>query len=461
MHLAVVVLAAGEGKRMKSSRPKVVHEICGQPLLKYVITEVKKLAPDRLIFVLGHQSEEVTSLVGCEGKVVIQSEQMGTAHAVGVAEPQLKDVEGTIMVTCGDAPLIQHETLRELMKTHKKAKAAATLLSAHLPNPTGYGRIIRKFGGVVNRIVEEKDATEEEKKICEINSGFYCFEKRELFAALNKINCLNAQGEFYLTDVIEILNKSGKKVAVSMAKDGTEISGVNSRKELAQAQQVMQARINERLMENGVTIIAPDLTFIGPQVEVGRDTVIYPFSIIEGKTKIGKECHLGPSVHLIDMDVGDRVKMENIVAEGSIIEDEVTLGPFCRLRSGTRVKKGAKIGSYVELKKSEVGEGSKVPHLSYIGDAIIGKDVNVGAGTITCNYDGVEKHQTIIEDGAFVGSDTMLVAPVKVGKNATIGAGSTINADVPEDSLALERTEQRIIKSWSRKKRSRKNSKGQ
>jgi len=456
MNLAVMVLAAGEGTRMKSLCPKVLHCICGQPILQYVMTEVRKLNPRETVVVVGHQAEKVTSMLGKKVKVAIQDKQRGTAHAVMTAESSLLDYSGTIMIICGDTPLIRYETLSKLLKLHQNEKAAATLLSAKLSDPTGYGRIIRKANGTVERIVEEKDANEKEKRIAEINSGIYCFEKDELFTAIKKINCENAQKEFYLTDVIEILNGLNKKVAISIVEDSAEISGINSRKELAQAQALMQLRINDKVMEKGTTLIAPELTFIGPDVEIGRDTIIYPFSFLEGKTKIGMECCLGPSVHLTDVVVGKKVQMEKVVAENCVIEDEVNLGPFSRLRPGTRVKRGAKIGSYVEVKKSEVGEKSKVPHLSYIGDAIIGKNVNVGAGTITCNYDGVKKYQTIIEDDAFIGSDTMLVAPVKIGKNATIGAGSAISTDVPKDSLALERTEQRIIKDWSKKKRPKK-----
>ena len=459
MHLAVIILAAGEGKRMKSSHPKVVHKICGQPLLRYVFTEVKKLKPERTIVVVGHQAEKVISVLDSDVTAVVQDEQRGTADAVKVTESELQDFRGTVMVTCGDTPLIRRETLAKLLKLHKETKAAATLLSAHLSDPTGYGRVIRKSDGMVEKIVEEKDATAKEKRISEINSGTYCFEKNELFAAIQEIDCRNAQKEFYLTDVVEILNKSQKRIAVAVAGDSKEIAGVNSRKELAEAQDAMRKRINERIMENGATLIDPNATFIGPEVEIGQDTVIEPFTFLEGSTKIGKDCHLGPFVHLIDMTVGRRARMEHVVAEGSVVEDDVNLGPFCRIRLGAKIGKRAKIGSYVELKKSEVGEGSKVPHLSYIGDTVIGKDVNVGAGTITCNYDGIRKHRTIIEDGAFIGSDTMLVAPVRIGKNATIGAGSTINKDVPDESLALERTDQKVIKDWSKKRRGEKKDK--
>ncbi len=459
MHLAVIILAAGEGKRMRSSHPKVVHKICGQPLLRYVFTEAKKLKPERTIVVVGHQAGKVISVLDSDVIAVVQEEQRGTADAVKVTESELQDFQGTVMVTCGDAPLIRRETLDKLLKLHKEAKAAATLLSAHLSDPTGYGRVIRKSDGMVEKIVEEKDATAKEKRVSEINSGIYCFEKNELFTAIKEINCQNMQKEFYLTDVIEILNKSQKRIAVSVAGDSKEIAGINSRKELAEAQAAMRKRINERIMENGATLIDPNAIFIGPEVEIGQDTVIEPFTFLEGSTKIGKDCHLGPFVHLIDMTVGQRARMEHVVAEGSVVEDDVNLGPFCRIRPGAKIGKKAKIGSYVELKKSEVGEGSKVPHLSYIGDTVIGKDVNVGAGTITCNYDGIRKHRTIIEDGAFIGSDTMLVAPVRIGKNATIGAGSTINEDVPDESLALERTDQKVIKDWSKKRRGNKKGK--
>jgi bifunctional UDP-N-acetylglucosamine pyrophosphorylase/glucosamine-1-phosphate N-acetyltransferase len=453
MSLAVVILAAGEGTRMRSSYPKVLHRICGQPLLDYVVSEIRQLEPEKIVVVLGHQAEKVKAILDKDVSVVVQEEQKGTADAIRMTETEFADFQGTVMVTCGDIPLIRQETLEVLLGLHLETKAAATLLSAHFSDPTGYGRIIRKPNGLVQAIVEEKDATEAEKKISEINSGIYCFDKSDLFDSICEIGCRNAQNEFYLTDIVEVLNRKQKKIAVSVVEDSNEVAGVNSRKELAEAQHTMQARINEQIMEAGVTIIAPDLTFIGPEVEIGQDTVIQPFSFLEGKTRIGSECYLGPFVHLIDMVVGSGVTMENVVAEESEIEDQASLGPFSRIRPGTRIRKGAKVGSYVELKKSEVGEGSKVPHLSYMGDTIIGKDVNIGAGTITCNYDGVEKHKTRIEDGAFIGSDTMLVAPVNVGKNATTGAGSTIDKDVPAEGLALERTEQKIIKDWSKKRR--------
>ena len=459
MGLAVIILAAGEGTRMKSSHPKVLHELFGQPLINYAIVEAKKLKPEKVIIVVGHQAEKITPLLDGDVEWVIQSEQLGTAHAVKMAESKLIDFDGTIMVTCADTPLIRHETLGKLLRLHKEEKASGTLLSADFSDSTGYGRVIRGADGMVKSIIEEKDATDDERKISEINSGFYCFEKQELFEAIEKIDCRNAQREFYLTDVVEILNNSGKRIAVHTVEDSSEVLGINSRRELAEAQKIMQTRINSRWMEDGVTFVAPDMTFVGPEVVIGPDTIIYPFSFLEGKTKIGKECRIGPSAHLIDMSVGDRVKMENVVAEESIVEDEVSLGPFCRLRSGTRIKRGARIGSYVELKKSQVGEDSKIPHLSYIGDATIGKNVNIGAGTITCNYDGAEKHPTVIEDGAFIGSDTMLIAPVKVGRNAVTGAGSAISEDVPEGSLALERSQQRVIKDWSKKRRIKKESK--
>ncbi len=456
MNLAVVILAAGEGKRMKSSLPKVLHRICGEPLLKYVVSETRKLKPEKIVVVVGHQAEQVKAVLDVGVSAVVQEEQRGTADAVRATQGEFEGFQGTIMVTCGDIPLIRKETLNELLRMHLETKATATLLSAHFSDPTGYGRIIRKPDGLVQEIVEERDATEAEKKITEINSGIYCFQRDDLFEAVCKIGCRNAQNEFYLTDIVEVLNHQQKKIAVCVIEDSDEVAGVNSRRELAEVQAMMQTRINERIMDAGVTLVAPELTFIGPDVEIGQDTVIQPFSFLEGKTTIGKECFLGPFVHLTDMVVGSEVTMENVVAEGSVIEDQVNLGPFSRIRPQTIIRKGSKVGSYVELKKSQVGEGSKVPHLSYVGDTTIGKDVNVGAGTITCNYDGVKKHKTVIEDGAFIGSDTMLVAPVNVGKNATTGAGSTIDKDVPAESLALERTEQKIIKGWSKKRRKKK-----
>jgi len=457
--LVVVILAAGEGTRMKSSLPKVLHQICGKPMVKYVVETAKELNPRGMVAVIGYGAHQVTSHVKDDAEIVIQEQQLGTGHAVRVAESVIGDFDGMLLVLCGDTPLLKSETLRKLIDIHRESKAAATILTAVLKDPVGYGRIIRDKKGLVAGIVEEKDVTFKQQKICEINSGTYCFDAKKLFVTLPELTRENEQREFYLTDVIGILKSRGEKIATHSVSDGCEVLGVNSRRELAKAEGIMRERIINGWMEEGVTFIDPLSTFVGPDVTLGQDTLIYPFTLLEGSTSVGRNCTIGPWAHLIDAQVGDEVEIRNGVIRESIIEDGVRLGPFCSLRPGTRIKKGAKIGTFVEVKSSDIGRKSKVPHLSYIGDATIGEDVNIGAGTITCNYDGIRKYKTIIEDGAFIGSDTMLIAPVKIGKNAATGAGSAIAQDVPDDSLAVERSQQKVIRDWS-KKRKKKRRKG-
>lgn len=456
MSFAVIVLAAGEGTRMRSSRPKVLHTICGKSMLHFVLESAKALQPDKTIVVVGHKSEEVMQAVpGVD--FAVQEEQRGTGHAVLMAESLLDGFDGAVIVLSGDTPLVRTETLNQLVRAHKSSGAAASILTARLKNPTGYGRILRYVeddpGSAVMAIVEEKDATEEQKKINETNSGIYCFDKKKLFKALSLVGTDNAQNEQYLTDVIKIFNDQGERIVASAATDPDEIMGVNSRVQLAEADKVMRRRINEGLMLRGVTIIDPDMTFISSDATIGKDTVIYPMTFIEGVTEIGESCTIGPSSRLVDCSIGDGVTVENSIVRESTIENGAGLGPFCHVRPGTLVKSGAKVGGFVEVKNSDIGTGSKVPHLSYIGDAQIGDYVNIGAGTITCNYDGANKYRTVIGDGAFIGSDTMLVAPVKIGDGAFTGAGSVISKDVPEGSLAVERTEQEIIDNWAKKRR--------
>lgn len=449
--MAAVILAGGEGTRMKSAQPKVLHRLCGRPMIKYVIEAVKKAGIERIILVVGHWAEEARRAVEPGVKLVIQKEPLGTGHALRTAESSLRDFEGIILVLCGDTPLLRAETLRDFVNYHNQNQVSATILTAFLKIPTGYGRIIRNSQGIVERIVEEKDATADERKICEINSGAYCFDKANVFRALRQIKSKNKQKEFYLTDAIEILKNNGESIAAYPVPDELETLGINSRLELAEAEKIMREKINAKWMKKGVTLVDPASTFIGGDVKIGPDTIIYPCCFIEGKTSIGKSCLIGPSVRLIDATLGNRVEIQFAVARKSLIEDEAQIGPFCSLRPETVIKKGAKVGTFVEIKKTVIEEKSKVPHLSYIGDATIGKNVNVGAGTITCNYDGIRKHQTVIKDDAFIGSDTMLVAPVKIGKGAVTGAGSTITQDVPPGGLGLERAEQKNIKGWAKR----------
>lgn len=440
---------------MKSNRPKVLHEILGKPMVNYVVDAARILNPERIIAVLGHGSERVREALAEDVRIAIQETQQGTGHALMQAMPQLEDFDGRVAILCGDTPLISETTLEKLVETQERAGAAAAILTAVLPNPTGYGRIIRR-DGLVARIVEERDATPEERQVAEVNSGTYCFEKEALLDTLHKIEAENDQAEYYLTDAIEILTSSGEKVVAYATEEPAEALGVNSRVQLAEATRIMRHRINERHMLAGVTIVEPETAFIAPDVTIGRDTVLYPNCFLEEGTVIGEECRLGPNARLVGCTLGNRVCAEQAVLKSVVAEDDVALGPFCHVRPGTIARRGSKIGGFVEVKKSEIGEGAKVPHLSYVGDAEIGSGANLGAGTITCNYDGFKKHKTVIEENAFVGSDTMLVAPVTVGKGAVVGAGSTITEDVPEDALALARSRQRNFSGWAGKRREEK-----
>ncbi len=444
MSLAVIILAAGEGTRMKSSHPKVLHQICGQSIISYVTEEAEKLNPSRLIVVVGNEAERVKDELKDRGECVVQKERLGTGHAALTAREALSGFKGDLIILSGDSPLIRAETLRELISVRLSAGAAAAVLTAGLSDPTGYGRIIRD-GDEVARIVEERDADDEAKLVSEVNGGIYAFEAAKALNLLERISNENDQKEYYLTDLIAILKDEGLKAVAVKAKDSSEILGINSRAQLAQAEKIMRRRINGRLMSEGVTMIEPDLTFIGSRVKIGKDTVIYPMTFLEGTTEIGEDCRIGPSVRMIDSMAGRSVTIENAVIKESVLEDDTDLGPFCSLRAGTRLGKESKVGTFVEVKKTKVGKKSKIPHLSYVGDAIIGDNVNIGAGSITCNFDGFSKHKTVIEDGVFIGSDTMLVAPVRIEKGAMTGAGSTISKDVPAGALAVERSEQRII----------------
>lgn len=450
--LAVVILAAGEGTRMKSGLPKVLHQVCGCPMISYVLKTARKLKPNRLIVVVGRKTEEISSVAGDQVELVVQDKQLGTGHAVQVTYPVLKNFKGKVLVLCGDSIFVTPRTLRKLVKVDE---AAAVVLTARLENPTGYGRIIRQSSRALQAIVQEKDATSRQRQIKEINTGHYCFDTAKLFSALKEVKPDNKQKEFYLTDVVSILVGKGEKVLTQMTPDWTEALGINSRQELAVAEGLMKAKIMDKWMSKGVTFIDPASTFIGPDVVLGQDCIIHPFSFLYGTTSVGKDCVIGPLCQLIDAKVGQRVVIQGGVIKESVIENEAILGPYCFLRPGTRVKRGAKVGAFVEVKKSEIGEKSKVPHLSYIGDALIGRNVNVGAGSITCNFDGTRKYRTVIEDEAFIGSDTMLVAPVTVGRGAFTGAGSAISKDVPEGSLAVERSEQTFVEGWAKKHQKR------
>ena len=451
MELAAVILAAGKGTRMKSTLPKVLHPVCGQPMLGHVISAVIKAGATKTVVVAGFGAQQVTDFVGSRATVVLQEEQLGTAHALLQAENKLGNFSGDLLVVCGDTPLLRGKTLTDLALFHRESGAAATLLTAEMENPTGYGRVIRNQGGSVDRIVEQKDATPEELTVKEINTGVYCFKVSGLFAALKEISPANAQGEYYLTDIIQILNKKSLIVQAVTLKDAREVQGINDRSQLAEAERVLRGRIAEELMAQGVTIMDPANTYVDEGVQVSQDSIILPFTFLEGETEIGSQCVIGPGCKIKNSTIGDSTEIQYSVVLESSIGSHTTVGPYAYIRPGTVVGDHAKVGDFVEIKKSVIGNGSKIPHLSYVGDATIGEKVNVGAGTITCNYDGKNKYQTTLEDGAFIGSNTNLVAPVKVGEGAVIAAGSTITKDVPAGALGVARERQTNLANWAKK----------
>ena len=455
MEAAAIVLAAGAGTRMKSKKPKVAHEVLGKPLVRWVVDAAHEAGIGRIATVVGHERQQVEPLVEADTEVVVQPERRGTADAVAVCADALADFDGSLVVLSGDCPLITAATIRRLVDMREQADAAVVVLTMELENPYGYGRIVRDRVGAVERIVEQKDANSAEAAICECNSGFYCFDARALFEALSQVDDDNAQGEFYLTDVLEICRNAGRPVLALACDDPAECLGVNSRIQLAEATKLAQRRINRAHMAAGVTMIDPELVWIGPDVAIAQDVELLPNVTLMGATSIGEDSVIGPDSRLTDTTVGCGCVVDETVAVEAQIDDGATCGPRAYLRPAAHLCEGAKAGTHVEIKKSTVGKGSKVPHLSYIGDTTIGEDVNVGAGSITCNYDGKKKWPTVIGDGAFVGSDTMMVAPVSIGAGAIVGAGSCITKDVAPDALALTRPEQREIPGWAAKKRER------
>ncbi len=452
MSLAAVILAAGKGTRMKSGLPKVMHRVCGRPMIEYVLDAVQGAGVEEIVVVVGFGGDLVARTVQDRARVVYQHQQLGTAHALLQAAPVLGNFPGAILVVCGDTPLVTSSTLARLAAAHAEMGVRATILTAILDDPTGYGRVIRDGEGRVQRIVEQRDATPRELAVKEINTGIYCFSAPGLFDALSAIKSENAQGEYYLTDIIGQLVQQGEPVAALKVEDPREVEGINDRRQLARIEAYLRQQILEELMLSGVTVVDPATTFVDRNVKIGPDTVIYPFTIIEGNTVIGRNCVIGPGSRLIDVQTGEGVVIEHSVIRESKIGDNCTIGPFAYIRPGCVLAPEVKVGDFVELKKTVVGRGSKIPHLSYVGDATVGSGVNIGAGTITCNYDGEKKWPTVIGDGAFIGSNTNLVAPVEVGKGAFIGAGSTITRDVPPGALGIERGRQRNIENWLQKK---------
>ncbi len=451
--LLSVILAAGKGTRMKSQLPKVLHRVGGKAMVQHVLDAAKGAGAVRNVVVIGFGAESVATSLGNQAEFVVQAEQLGTGHAVMQAKELLADFDGTVMVLCGDTPLLRAELLTKLYTEHRQAQAVATVLTANMPDPTGYGRVIRNSNGQVIKIVEHKDATPEERLVTEVNTGIYCFERSALFAALAGLNCNNVQGEYYLTDVMSILASQNAKVWATAAEDFQETFGINSRAQLAEAEKILRKRKAVELMDNGVTIMDIDSTFIDADVTIGADTIIYPFTWIEGASSIGSGCEIGPNTRLQNTTVGDQSTLHFVYAHDCTVADQVTVGPYVHLRPGTSLATGVKIGNFVEVKNSEVGQGSKIPHLSYIGDTDMGQKVNIGSGTITVNYDGKHKHRTTIEDGAFIGCNTNLVAPVTIGQGAYVAAGSTITKNVPATALGVARARQSNIEGWVSKRK--------
>ncbi|SCF37476.1 bifunctional UDP-N-acetylglucosamine pyrophosphorylase / Glucosamine-1-phosphate N-acetyltransferase [Micromonospora viridifaciens] len=452
----VVVLAAGEGKRMKSALPKVLHPLLGRTLLGHVLAAAAPLAADRTVVVVGHGADQVRAHlaeVAPEATPVLQERQLGTGHAVRIALDAVPDVTGTVVVINGDVPLLRPETVRALVDAHEETGAAATVLAAQVPDPTGLGRIVRDAEGRLEQIVEERDATPEQRALREINAGIYAFDVARLRDALGKLSTDNDQGEEYLTDVFGLLRDAGEPVAVHCAADHVETLGCNDRVELAGLRQLLRDRVNEGWMRSGVSILDPHTTWIDVTVTVERDAVIDQNTQLQGATVVGAGAVVGPDTTLIDTTVGAGASVLRSHAVGAEVGPQASVGPFAYLRPAARLAEKAKVGTFVEVKNSEVGAGAKVPHLSYVGDATIGAKANIGAATIFVNYDGVNKHHTTVGEGAFIGCDTSLIAPVEVGAGAYVAAGSAISQDVPPGALGVTRAPQRSIDGWVARKR--------
>ena len=457
---AVVVLAAGAGTRMKSDRQKTLHEIGGRSLLSHSLHAAAGIHPSQLVAVVGHQRDQVAPAVEAiademqvEIRQAVQEEQNGTGHAVQVGLTAIPDFDGTVVVTNGDVPLLTPETLEALVDKHEQEHAAVTVLSLDFEDPTGYGRIIRGEAGDVLEIVEEKDATDEQRKVKEVNSGVFAFDGAVLRSALERITPDNAQGEFYITDVLGIARHDGLRVAAFTAPDARELAGVNDRVQLAEAGKELNRRLVEKAMRAGATVIDPATTWIGVEVEIGRDVIIHPNTQLWGSTVIGDGAVIGPDTTLTDMEVGVRAKVVRTQGELGVIGEEATVGPFTYIRPGTELGARGKLGGFVESKNAKIGEGSKVPHLTYIGDATVGRESNIGASSVFANYDGVNKHHTTIGDYCRTGSDTMFVAPVTIGDGAYTGAGTVVTEDVPPGALAIKEGRQRNIEGWVEERR--------
>ena len=447
--LHIVVLAAGKGTRMKSGLPKVLHHAAGLPLIEWVLRLARSLDPASITVVLGHGADAVRAAVeAADVRCLIQEPQLGTGHALLQAQPALEGAAGRVLLLSGDVPLLTAASVARVLDVQRVRQAAVVVATAEVPDPSGYGRIIRDRGALV-RIVEHRDAAPAEREVREINSGVYVFELAPLFAALARLGSANAQGEYYLPDLVDINRRDGRVVEAVKLDDADEIRGINTRAELAEVGRVLQARINAAHMAEGVTLVDPATAYIGPDVRIGQDTILHPFVILDGKTSIGTGCELHAGTRISASTLGDGVTVLNhSVVEASSIGDCARLGPFARIRPESTVGQDVHVGNFVEIKKSQLGKGTKVGHLAYVGDATVGEGVNVGAGTITCNYDGRKKHRTVIGDGAFVGSHSTLVAPVRVGEGAYVAAGSAITDNVPDGALGIARGRQTNKTGW-------------
>ena len=447
--LHVVVLAAGKGTRMKSGLPKVLHQAAGLPLIEWVLRLARSLDPTSITVVLGHGADAVRAAVeGPDVRCVIQEPQLGTGHALLQAQPVLAGATGRVLLLSGDVPLLRAASVARVLDVQRERQAAGVVATAEVPDPTGYGRMIRDNGALV-RIVEHRDATPDEREVREINSGVYVFELAPLFAALARLGSSNAQGEYYLPDLVDINRRDGRVVEAVKLDDADEIRGINTRAELAEVGRVLQGRINAAHMAAGVTLVDPATAYLGPDVVIGHDTILHPFVILDGATSIGVGCELHAGTRISGSTLGDGVTVLNhSVVEASSVDGGARLGPFARIRPESSIGPDVHIGNFVEIKKSQLGKGAKIGHLTYVGDATVGAGVNVGAGTITCNYDGRKKHRTVIGDGAFVGSHSTLVAPVKVGAGAYVAAGSAITQDVPDGALGIARGRQTNKTGW-------------
>lgn len=447
----MVVLAAGKGVRMKSQIPKVLHPVAGRPMLLWTLAAARALEPERVLVVTNPDHKAVRVAIDGQGETVDQEEPLGTGHALAQLSHEHRR-KGPIVVLYGDTPLLRGETLQRLVEVHQKGSAAVTLLTARMQDPSGYGRVIRGRGGAFKVIVEEKEATSTQREIKEVNSGVYCFTGRELWPALEKLQNDNRANEYYLTDVVRLIKGTVRTLEVE---DPQEILGINDRRQLAEAEATMRRRILDRLMVAGVSIMDPATTFIDADVEIGPDTTLLPFSVLSGATRIGERCIIGPYAQIRDSVIGDGARVERAHLEGVRIANGAQVGPFSRLRPGTELAEGVRVGTHTEIKNSRIGPGTAVPHFSYLGDSVVGANANIGAGTITANWDGFDHHRTEIGDRTQVGCDTIFVAPVTVGADAYTGAGAVIRKDVPAGSLAVSAGEQKAIEGWTERRRAK------